>query len=470
MAEAKARKTQRKIANVQAKSKIKAKNVIYTRLADSRKLTRNTKDTIRQIFQGAFKNEIASSRRWHSMEESSPIPKSHRLWQVITIYNRLKTSLPAVSAGKQLLLSLENCRSKLLEAGSDGTSPYAHGIVNLAWHQSSWLRTPETWKCRHKNKNRQFASLIRHLLGTYDVPSFMDKAWLVSPGHLNVVSGNGASAHRSWWLWVAKGNNIRKAPNLPIPLTKKMAHHFLRAPTSYAVEEALRWGQIHALGGNERNVMGVLTTFLRSDFANNDFWTSVIRFFLANPMLDTFQYNPIADYLRNQKYIAARGEQPPQPHLSMHGRTAEALLTQVESWHRRLGRFKRKKGPQDWEHHPDIADFIHQERKKINNAYVNIDYAITQLLTSQELKEEGRKLEHCVGSYSWSCIRGQRSIWSIRKVTASGYTSMGTIEMDNKSRRVSQFSAKRNRRPDPKARFLLEQWAQINKISISRWV
>jgi hypothetical protein len=69
-----------------------------------------------------------------------------------------------------------------------------------------------------------------------------------------------------------------------------MAHELMQAPSHYTVEHAFRWGQIHALGGNPRIVEGVRTTWLASSFRNDDFWLTVMRFFIANPMLDTAQY------------------------------------------------------------------------------------------------------------------------------------------------------------------------------------
>ncbi|TVR29607.1 MAG: hypothetical protein EA404_14415, partial [Spirochaetaceae bacterium] len=38
------------------------------------------------------------------------------------------------------------------------------------------------------------------------------------------------------------------------------------------------------------------------DFRDNQFWLELIRFFARNPMLDTAHYQPIVDYIWNQKY------------------------------------------------------------------------------------------------------------------------------------------------------------------------
>ena len=96
------------------------------------------------------------------------------------------------------------------------------------------------------------------------------------------------------------------------------------------MDEALRWGQVHALGGNKRLLDAFRGTRLIQDFEHDDFWLNVFRFFIANPMLDVNHVNPIIDYIWNQKYqiqqvVVERGvveeHDPPQPNFSMKGRT-----------------------------------------------------------------------------------------------------------------------------------------------------
>ena len=109
----------------------------------------------------------------------------------------------------KLLLYLED-NSDLLKETS-----YIQGIAALANHHESWIRSVETWKVKKHNRARQFSELARHLLAAYEVPPFMDCAWL-----------NGNVTHQNWFKHIGIGQNIRTAPDIPIPLTKKMAHPF----------------------------------------------------------------------------------------------------------------------------------------------------------------------------------------------------------------------------------------------------
>jgi len=135
----------------------------------------------------------------------------------------------------ETLLYLERC-SKLM---SD--PQFVRGVVALVSHHARWKRPIDKWRPQKHNAYRQFSSLSRHLLADYEVPVFMDSAWLSSK-----------KRHQNWFIHIGDGANIRTAEELPIKLTKKMAHHYLQAPTGYTVLSALRWAQVKALGGDKK--------------------------------------------------------------------------------------------------------------------------------------------------------------------------------------------------------------------------
>lgn len=170
-----------------------------------------------------------------------------------------------------LLLNVEE-KSELLD-----DTKFVKAIHAISTYSNSWIRPIETWKVKKHNLNRQYADLLRHLFVQYDIPTFMDNVWFADN-----------STHHEWYIHIGSGQNIRSAPKLPVTLTKKMAHQFLMAPKQYSVEEAIRWGQVHALGGDKRLMDALRGTHIIPDFSNDVFWLSVIRFFVANPMLYHF--------------------------------------------------------------------------------------------------------------------------------------------------------------------------------------
>lgn len=346
-------------------------------------------------------------------------------------------------------------KSKLLQ------DSHITGVMELIRDHKSWVRPLETWIPRTYNPDRQFRSLARHLFAEYDVPPFMDQAWLSKDRLL-----------QRWFKHIGNGQNIRKAPELPVPLTKMMGHHFLCAPDHYNAYNALRWGQARSLGADLHMADAIAQTQMSDSFMDNDFWQSVIAFFARNPMMDPVHVGPIVDYIWNQKYenviaFVERGIAtnlgPAQPNFSMKGRTVESLISQVERWHNRLG--KQKAGVDLKWARSSIAnfEFIEGTAEKRNMRI----WRIFELLTSNELNEEGRQMRHCVGSYAQSCYQGRCSIWAMTLQNQGGSSKMLTIEVRLNPKSIRQVRGKMNRMPDAKEREVIQRWATREGLAYS---
>ncbi|MEZ6108551.1 MAG: PcfJ domain-containing protein [Pirellulaceae bacterium] len=299
----------------------------------------------------------------------------------------------------------------------------------LAKHGKHWRRPLEAWRPRTHNAMRQFRSLVRHLFAEYDeVPRFLDRVWFMG------VSAQ-ATQTRKWYLHVAAGQNIRTC-DTPLPLTKKMAHHFMRAPDDASWEQALRWGQVHAMGGDERLARALFPTRLGESFEHEEFWRTVIAWLIEHPMLDTVHIGPLIDYLHHQRFgfegiAVVNGRQvpapPAQPNLTMKGREPETLLRQVNGWHRALAHSNRVQVRQ-WKP-SEIPGFGWIEG---SDAGKNVrKWSIRELLSGQALVTEGRQLGHCVASYAHSCAAGHCSIWTLELETRDGLSKLVTIEVRN---------------------------------------
>ena len=382
---------------------------------------------------------------------------------------------------------------------------YIQGLIALAEDNGSWLRSPETWSADTDDRGKQFSKLTRHLFADYDVPRFMDRAWL-----------DGNPTHQHWFKHIGAGENIRTAPGLPFVLTKKMAHHFLEAPQDYTIEAALRWGQVHALGGNRRLVEALRETYLARThnrhtppcdfwFAEDDFWINVIRFFIQHPMFDVSHVGRIIDYIQLQKYgDPQRNIAPAQPNFSMNGRTPETLLDQMDAWHqdrraeeaqrfrpetvqpprhlreedtprhrrlRRQGRVEEIEEVKTGKSHQWQPSGIGEFRYKMEG----IPWHIRELRSTTELRTEGSVMNHCVATYSDSCRNRRTSIWTME---IAGYDRMIhpskgkalTIEVDLLSRSISEVRGRDNRLPTKKEERILAKWAAREGLSISEYI
>lgn len=375
----------------------------------------------------------------------------------------------------KLLTRLHECRAKLFDGnpvieqlGELPGNTYIEALALIAAHSPSWQRPLCEWKPRSHNAGRQFASLLRHLFVKYnDVPSFFDAVWF---------SGRtkAAAEQRKWYLHVGKGQNIRNC-QLPITLTKKMAHHFMRAPNNTTIEQALRWGQILGLGGDERLARAVFGTRLTESFGHDNFWSSVIRWFIAHPMLDREHVGPIMDYLHEQRFVPEiifvrpghREEaQPPQPDLTMKGRTPEALVRRVNEWHRSLANDNRHQVRQ-WEPH-GIEEFEFVEgSEKGDNLKV---WTIRELLSSKSLMTEGRQMRHCVATYASSCAQGRCSIWTMEVESLAGRSKLLTIEVLKGVQLICQVRGKGNRLANDNEKRIIRRWAESAGLRFANYV
>jgi hypothetical protein len=336
----------------------------------------------------------------------------------------------------------------------------------LAGFSRNWLRPLSQWKPQTHNARRQFSSLARYLLAEWPVPTCMDSAWFKG-------TGEAATRQQDWFLHIGSGQNIRTA-DLPIAYTKRMAHHFLEVPVDLAVEAALRWGQIHGLGGDARLAAAVIATRIGTEFANEDFWITVLRFFVANPMLDTAHIGPIIDFIHHQRFEpqdvfvrpgVAEQREPAQPNFTMKGRSVESLLRQVESWHKSLS--KNHHAFAEWPK-SGIECFEFAEGSE-RNGNLKV-WTITELLNAKALSAEGRTMKHCVGSYARSCASGRTSIWTLEVESFEGRSKLLTIEVQNAARLVCQARGKCNVMPSEKHRAILRRWAEKAGLKMASYI
>ncbi len=344
---------------------------------------------------------------------------------------------------------------------------YVNAVLRLAEHHERARRDFSTWRERTHNDARRFASLARHVYADWPVPGFLDSAWL-----------GGTETHRlgrDWFVHVGAGHNLRTAES-PVPMTRKIAHHVLQAPDDFSIVAAVRWGQVHGLGGDARLARELRGTRLGHEFGNEDFWRTVIDFFVRNPMLDPTHAGPVIDFVHHHRFRTERivdgdGRQrvlpPPQPNLTMRGRTAESLLTQVDRWHGNLAHSQRGAAKLTWAR-SGFLPFRYESRDR--HGRVRAVYHVQELTTGAQLIQEGSKMRHCVATYARSCASGIVSIWSLDRSTSGNADRLLTIEVRNANARIVQARGKANARPTPEARGVMLRWAQAANLSISDWV
>lgn len=423
-------------------------------------LKKRQKKTFKQIIA-----EIKNGEEFFFEEIYSSIAK---------IYKNIKTEYYQEYADLFLdILLFLNSNSKMIQI------TYLPALEQIVLSKDYWIRPFDTWVSKSHNVHKQFSSFIRHLIAKYDVPLFMDTAWTsvnisISRSHAKSTFQHPDNKYQDWFIHIASGKNIRTAKNLPFPLTKKEAHYFLQAPDDCSINEAFSYGRLLAMGGNDRLFKAFRPTFIVTRITNEKFPQSVMKFFIDNPMLDLAHVGSICDYIHNQKYIEQRvftGEgqvemaRAPQPNFSMTGRTPEALLNQVERWHRQLG--KETKGRDLKWPHCNISDFELQygSNEKHNTRF----WKIKEVLNSKELIVLGRALRNCVASYSHSCQRGVCSIWAMSYEAYEKNEFVLAIEVI-RTKQITQIRGKNNRFATPQEMSIINEWAIKEGLSVASYV
>jgi hypothetical protein len=342
---------------------------------------------------------------------------------------------------------------KFYQVGSHKNLLY--GLLALAYHHPRWLRPLEDWSCEpcvngHPRPSDQFSTLARHLLARYEVPYFMDIAFFEGTGERGL-------ALQEWFINVANGGNIRDF-ELPITLTKRMAHILLSQPKDnrFSIERNLRWVQVIGLDGDAQLARTVLSTRLGRNFEHDEFWSTVVLFLANNTMMDPEYIGPLIDYVYNMKFAPRRvvregggieDAPPPQPNFTMKGRSATKLLRQVDAWHGHLSR------EQDvvFESWPSSGIRTFELEEELETIGL-VRWTVQELLSSWELAAEGRALDHCVVSYSNQCADGKTSIWSIalQRWGRNLRENVLTVAVDTKSKTITQARGRYNMLPNGK--------------------
>ena len=377
---------------------------------------------------------------WDGPARGLDIPTKKAYSKLIDIAKRTK------------MLECEDELQKFIEGRTSNFKRYQEVLDSLlcvARLKDFWINDPDLWKAPEGLFPKpKILDLVRFLFVKYDMPLFFDKVWLTNTPEFEKF--------QRWYVNVAKGENLRFQEGLPIPLTKKMAHYTMLAPSGYSVYQAIRYGQILAMGGSDVVMFGINGTPLAEIFHNDDFWTTVIRFFIDNPFLEPLKYREIYDFIYAQKYRG--GEAAPQPNFSMENREPNALLRQVERWHEEInarygGYGYRPPTPKTW-------------NSCGLNGYEDETFTIKEILTSEDLWEEGREMRHCVGSYVDSCASGACAVFSLK----DGDKRLATIQVDLKSKTVTQARKSCNAKLDDTDKRLIGVWMKKVGIKMGAYV
>lgn len=379
--------------------------------------------------------------------------RRHTRRRVDAATSRVFTSLanrPTVRDAFARLVVLASARSDLLRAlpPQTGTYPPLDALRNLAVFHRDFTGALETWPGATGHPLHIIDSLARHLLGRYPAPRFLASVWF----------GSGSPRERQrreWWIAHSRGQRFR-ALTLPIVMTRRIEHVFLRTPAHLSVDHAFRRAEVLGLGGDPALAAAVIATRLGHDFEHRGFWRNVIEWLIGcGDELDLTKVAPIVAY--------AHGTRADEPALSLRGRSYLSVVQAAALW-----AVRNAPRPPAW---PVRLTWPRSRWSGLAHRDDDARWTLVELNDSDSLTAEGRAMRHCVATYASRCARGDSTIWSLRchrHEPAAEERSVLTIEVEPRAGMIVQIRGVGNARTVAgRPLELLHRWAARERLAFA---
>jgi hypothetical protein len=326
-------------------------------------------------------------------------------------------------------------------------------LIDLAGRSAAWLRAPEDFRPRTTHGRDQLAELVRYLFESYRVPS-----WLRAP--LAPKRGRPLRAPVfDWYIHVAKGQNLRGAPGLPLCLSRRAAHEALCAPAQSPPQQALLYGILRAHGAPVAVRDALLRVTRRRDFTLDAGWLKLFEKIARTPELIAEQVQPLIQYAQLRRLERASLEV-----------SVPALLRGMERWLAALRDAAVRQ--RALEHGPQFEQrwAPSQLATGFEGSLEQGDYTLCELRSFRELFEEGQVMHHCVFSYASVAQAGTVSIWSLRITQARREVGRVTVRVVAGERAVVEARRRHNQGIQPHEREVLRSWASRHGLSLASGV
>lgn len=326
---------------------------------------------------------------------------------------------------------------------------------------SKYVRDPLEWKPNSYNLQRQVNHFLYWIYCLYPVPSYFFELFQVETRRIPAYKPRPTerqllmqSIYFDWFLTIGQGGSFAKVAKEIF--SKKEAHLFLIAPTYNSIEDNIWWAKCRNLGIDVGLEQAIISRIFKGIHVEDDFWWSLLLLIKRDePDIDPQSLSDIMDFLKAKHFNDRK--------FSLKGRTYGSLIKLSNDWHRDQQIVKLGGQNLYWPGVPvDDWEWTDKQQK--------ITWKITQLHTSKELMTEGRRMKHCVASYSQRCVQGATGIFSMTANDGlNGDEKEVTIEI-NSYRQIVQARARWNKSPSPLAqkainRFVWDRNLTINKYS-----
>ncbi|MFN8673798.1 MAG: PcfJ domain-containing protein [Candidatus Sericytochromatia bacterium] len=354
----------------------------------------------------------------------------------LNFYNHKKYKL-RIDKFKQILKKVADTNNDLLDIE----------FINGYWFLTmfDWVKELDNWKPKVKGIENIFYSLIEHLLVKYKIPRFFYSVFYYEVNRKNNHDLN-------LFYKLATGESLfdlSKSNYFNAKLNRKMCHLLMKKNENLSIYQATRYAQLKIFGADKKIINAVLNHDISTDFyKEEDFiftlleWLAKQKDVLHKDISDLIDYF-LFKYRENKDF-------------SMKGRTLKPSLELVKKW-----KVEENYKSDTINYIPSgFKDFSLNTNKIVFQSYQEDFWKIEEILSSEKLLEEGRKMHHCVFTYSDEIESRETSIWSVKQ----NKKRLLTIEVNNESKRILQIKGKFNRLPDKDETEIVKNWAIENNL------
>ena len=335
-------------------------------------------------------------------------------------------------------------------------------VARLGAYADQWLRQPEDWQPNaEEDAPSQWAHFLRHLLAYYPVPRSLDGAWL--------AKGSLKHFDRDCWCALGYGRSLRMVEGLPSTVTHRVLHLAL-ASGQTTMSKAIWSAQLQCLGGSADLSRVIMASRVIYELGHHGLWVRLAAKFVANPDVEALQFTVVANSLTAIK--AHRGEthveelmRLPLRYLVRHCirfitdllQTTGHVLTedqiQLAAQKAELSRLSAS----HWQ-------------PMLGCEPLNAAWRIEELCSMDDLRAEGKSMNHCVEGYARRCRQGTSAIFSVRRLIADSTgeirsRSYATIEVQPAQKKIVQIRAYSNRAVNNSTMNLIRSWAGMKGLS-----
>ena len=330
---------------------------------------------------------------------------------------------------------------------------------NIARPLSAW-KTPKS-----KAPAVVLKSLFVHLFVQYRLP----KVVIGSVSNILLTKGVDSWQGRLL-LGLAVGEGLHRINfvGFHFPINSKSNYHFYQAPEEYTLMQALAWAKLRSSKVGY-TISNILARKLYKDYYQKwPTWMAEVTGFLQrHPQITATEINQILSFLIFQKIRPYQMTIPDAtykievtplfPTFSLKGRTLASVKKYLEKWKVYLAAMKIA-GTHGNLPVSRFKGFTY----RMNNGRM---YTFKQILSVKDLIMEGKRMNHCVGSYVGACMEKRSSIWSAQLRFPKGQLKkVLTIEIDEQDSTVAQVQGMCNRNHSKEEDIAIKAWMAAEQL------